>query len=195
MASETNPNLSGKRCEDEDFRQAVYLAGHALTARALGLRVISFRVLPRPPVLVSDKTFSGFDWTSFVEMLEIRIIELMGAQVAEVIVCSSHECCTGDVARIDELTRLVAGLNGDRDSEDVWFDLEDIAENIFAAQIYRDAIVPIAEFLYQEVKDGHDEIEGADIETELDKYIPAQTTGSWIKRVFSIGGTAKSAAE
>ena len=67
-----------ERCKDEGFRQAVYQAGHALSARALGLKLISFKVLPRPPILVSDKTFSSFDWVSFIEMLEIRIIELMG---------------------------------------------------------------------------------------------------------------------
>ncbi len=184
-----------ERCKDESFRQAVYQAGHALSARALGLKLISFKVLPRPPILVSDKTFSGFDWVSFIEMLEIRIIELMGGRMAEMYVCKSHESFTGDVSRIDELTRLVAGLDDNRDPDEVWFDLEDIAEKIFAQQDYLDAIIPMAEFFYQEVKIGHEEIQGTDIESELDKYVPLAAKENWVKRVFSFGGKETPAAE
>ncbi len=190
-----NTGVVHKHCQDEGFRQAVYQAGHALSARALGLKLISFKVLPRPPILVSDKTFSGFDWISFIEMLEIRIIELMGGQIAELYVCKSHESFAGDVSRIDELTRLVSGLDDDRDPDEVWFDLEDIAEKIFAQQAYLDAIIPMAEFFYQEVKLGREEIQGSDIEAELDKHVPVASKENWVKRVFSFGGKEKPAAE
>ncbi|MFT7594385.1 MAG: hypothetical protein ACI8R4_001705 [Paracoccaceae bacterium] len=57
------------RCADQTFRLAVYEAGHALTARALGLKLVSVRMLPRPPVLISDKAFATNDWAAFIETL------------------------------------------------------------------------------------------------------------------------------
>ncbi len=162
------------RCADQGFRLAVYEAGHALTARALGLRVVSVRMLPRPPVLISDKTFVNNNWGSFVEALEIRIIELFGGQIAEEVACSTNTCCSGDVARIDELCRLIAGLDGELDAETVWFDLEDVAQKIFADEATRGAIIPIAEFLHQRVLAGREVIDGPDIEAQLDHHLPAR---------------------
>jgi hypothetical protein len=173
------------RCADQLFRLAVYEAGHALTARALGLRVVSVRMLPRPPVLISDKTFTNNDWNSFVETLEIRIIELFGGQIAEELACASNTCCSGDIARIDELCRLVSGLSHDLDAETLLFDLEDVAKKIFADDRTRAAVIPIAEFLHGRVTAGQEEIKGADIEAELDKHVPAVAREKWLRRVFS----------
>ncbi len=174
------------RCAEQAFRLAVYEAGHALTARALGLRIVSVRMLPRPPVLVSDKAFGG-DWASFIETLEIRIIELFGGQIAEELACSSATCCSGDVARIDELTRLVAGLGDEKDHEVVWDNLEDVAQKIFAEQKNQDAVIPLAEFLYQRVLDGEEIVDGEAVEFELDKYVPFAPKKNWMDRVFSFG--------
>ena len=173
------------RCTDHTFRLSVYEAGHALTARALGLKLISVQMLPCPPVLISDKAFAADKWDAFVETLEIRIIELFGGQVAEEFACGTHSCCSGDIARIDELSRLVSGLKGTEDAETVMFDLEDAARKIFANPIYRDAIVPIAEFLSQRVSEGREIIDGADLEAEIDKHIPPAPPQSWVKKIFS----------
>jgi hypothetical protein len=174
------------RCADQTFRLSVYEAGHALTARALGLKLISVRMLPRPPVLSSDKAFATNDWGAFIETLEIRIIELFGGQIAEEHACGSNTCCSGDIARIDELARLVAGLTDAVDSETIMFDLEDAAQKIFTDPTYRDAILPIAEFFHQRVSEGREVIDGPDIEAELDKLLPAAPRQGWLKRVFSI---------
>lgn len=174
------------RCAEQAFRLAVYEAGHALTARALGLRVVSVRMLPRPPILKSDKTFSG-NWESFIEMLEIRIIELFGGQIAEEFACQSATCCGGDVARIDELTRLVAGLAGGKDHEQVWDDLEEVATKIFADPKVQEAIMPLAEFLYERVLAGQEVVEGEAVEEMLDKYVPLTPKKKWMARVFSFG--------
>lgn len=176
------------RCADHEFRLTVYEAGHALTARALHLKILSVQMFPRPPMLTSDKTFSGNRIGGLVQMLESRVIELFGGQIAETVACSSNTCCSGDVSRIDELTRLIAGLKGVEESEDVWFELEDVAESIFENQQYRDAIIPIAEFLHQRVLDGWEIIDGADIEAELDKYVPAAPKSGGLKNFLSFGG-------
>ena len=175
------------RCADQTYRLAVYEAGHALIARALGLKLISVRMLPRPPVLISDKPFATNDWAAFIETLEIRIIELFGGQIAEEHACGTNTCCSGDIARIDELARLVSGLGGADDPETVMFDLEDAAKDIFGKEDYRNAIIPIAEFLYQRVSAGREVIDGPDIEAELNKYVPVSVPKPWLKRVFSFG--------
>jgi hypothetical protein len=174
-------------CADQGFRLAVYEAGHALTARALGLKIMSVRMLPRPPVLVSDKTFAGSDWSSFIEMLEIRIIELFGGQIAEELACKTNTCCSGDVARIDELTRLVAGIGAGEDAETIWFNLEDIAQKIFADPSYRAAILPVAEFLHQRVQSGDYEVQGRELERLLDDLLPVRPKEKWLKRMFLRG--------
>ncbi len=175
------------RHADPTFRLAVYEAGHALTARALGLKLISVRMLPRPPVLISDKAFASGKWGDFIETLEIRIIELFGGQIAEEHACGTNSCCSGDIARIDELSRLVAGLKGNTDAETVMFDLEDAAREIFADPVYADAILPVSEFLYRRVSDGQEIVPGPDIEAEIDKHIPRAARPTWLKRVFSLG--------
>ena len=175
------------RCADHEFRLTVYEAGHALTARALELKIISVQMLPRPPMLVSEKTFSGNKSGPLIQTLENRVIELFGGQIAETEACSSSSCCSGDVSRIDELTRLIAGLSGKGDPESVWFELEDVAESIFKEQRYRDAIIPIAEFLHQRVLDGWEIIDGDDIEAELDKYVPSVPKGGGLKKFLSLG--------
>ena len=105
MYSETTAQSPEGQCADLAFRLAVYEAGHALTARALGLKIMSVRMLPRPPVLISDKAFANNDWESFIEMLEIRVIELFGGQIAEETACACNTCGIGDIARVDELSR------------------------------------------------------------------------------------------
>ena len=184
--NETCPTPIG-RCADLEFRLTVYEAGHALTARALELKILSVRMLPRPPMLVSEKTFSGNKIGPLVQMLENRVIELFGGQIAEVEACASNSCCSGDVSRIDELTRLIAGLTGTPDSESVWFELEDVAEEIFKDERYRDAIMPIAEFLYQKVQDGWEIIDGEELEAELDKYVPVTPKAQGLKGLFGLG--------
>lgn len=161
------------RCADHEFRLTVYEAGHALTARALELKILSVQMFPRPPMLVSDKTFSGNTIAPLILMLENRVIELFGGQIAEVEACASNTCCSGDVSRIDELCRLIAGLKGAPDPETVWFELEDVAESIFKNEQYRNAIMPMAEFLHQQVLNGAEIIDGDLIEAELDKHVPA----------------------
>jgi len=172
------------RCGEHEFRLAVYEAGHALTARALGLNILSVRMLPRPPVLVSDKTFTNNDWNSFIETLEIRIIELFGGQIAEELACNCNTCGSGDIARIDELARLIAGLGEALDHETVLFDLEDVAQGIFADEKVRDAVLPIAEFFHARMMNKREEIPGSDIEAELDRYIPRKPKEKWLKRLF-----------
>lgn len=187
MNAETPRLLPSDQCTDQAFRLAVYEAGHALTARALGLNIVSLRMLPRPPVLVSDKTFVGNDFGSLVATLENRIIELFGGQMAEVLACSSHTCCSGDVARIDELTRLVAGLQGIADPEQIYFELEDVAEKIFAEDRFRDAVIPVAEFLHGQVQNGLEIIQGPELEAELDRHVPAMPKETWAARLNPFG--------
>lgn len=171
MNMETTCPIPAGLCADESFRLAIYESGHALTARALGIEIIYVRMRPRPPVLASDKTITGNTIGALLQTLENRIIELFGGQIAEEHVCGTNSCCSGDVARIDELANLVAGISGQNDKDSVWFELEDIALNIFSDQKYRDAILPIAEFLHQQVQDGHSQIDGPLIDAEIDKYI------------------------
>lgn len=187
MLDEQNITEPSSLCDDPVFRLSIYEAGHALTARAMGLKIVSVRMLPRPPVLVSDKTFAHNDWGAFIETLEIRVIELFGGQIAEETACKSNSCCSGDMTRIDELCRLISGLDGEVDHETVMFGLEDDARKIFAEEKYRDAILPIARFLHQKTTDGYSEVSGDDIETELDKYIPRPEPASWFKRTFGNG--------
>jgi len=159
------------RCADLSFRLAVYEAGHALTARAMGFEVLSVKMLPRPPMLESDKVLKGFSLRSVTAVLENRCIELFGGQIAEQHVCQTASCCSGDVARIDELTRLIAGIEGKRTGEDIWFELEDVAQKIFDNEPIRDAILPIAEFLHEQVEAGHSVVPGHRIEVMMDKLL------------------------
>ncbi len=172
MTTNTVCTPPGGRCAEQEYRLSVYEAGHALAARALKLRILSVRILPRPPVLVSDKTFEGNNWESFIRTLETRVIELFSGQIAEELVCNASNCCSGDVTRIDELTRLIAGLNDEDEVETVWFGLEEIAEEIFADPKFRAAIEPVAEFLYERFTNGEEEIDGRELDAELDKYVP-----------------------
>jgi len=177
----------GNLCTQQAFRLAVYEAGQALSARYLGLRILSVRMLPRPPVLTSDKVFKGNDWLSFIRTLEIRIIELFGGQFSEEYVCSSHSCCNGDIARIDELTRMISGLENQQDPEQIWFELEDISRGIFTDPAYQNAIFPIANFLHQHIESGCEIIDGPAIETKLDQYVPRPPKQQWLKRIISQG--------
>jgi len=174
-------------CADESFRLAIYESGHALTARALGIDIIHVRMRPRPPTLASDKTISGNGIDGLLRTLENRVIELFGGQIAEEHVCGTNSCCSGDVARIDELCNLIAGLSGSGDKDDVWFELEDTALAIFKDQAYRDAILPIATFLNEQVEAGATEIEGALIDAELDNTCPKCPRKRVVSVVFYLG--------
>jgi hypothetical protein len=181
---ETQPcALPEGRCADLDYRLAVYEAGHALTARALGFRVISVRMRPRPPIMESDKVL-GNTFRSLTAVLENRCIELFGGQIAEDHACATASCCTGDVARIDELCRLISGLDGRRAPEDIWFELEDVALDIFRAPKMRDAILPLSDFLFAEVARGETIVPGARIEARMDDLLgPGPKRGGLLKRL------------
>ena len=188
MNIQTNCALPSGRCLDQEFRLTVYEAGHALSARAMSLRIISLRMLPRPPMLVSDKTVAGNTINSLIQTLENRVVELFGGQIAEEYICASHSCCSGDVSRIDELARLIAGLTGVEDSDLVWFELEDLAHGIFENEQYKDAILPIAEFLHKKTLEGADTIDGEELERELDKYVPPLEQKRSLSRFFGFSG-------
>ena len=160
------------RCVDEAYRLAVYQSGHALVARALGHRIIQIRMLPRPPVTVTDKTFIGNDWNSFTEVLEKRVIELFGGQIAEEIICQATHCCTGDIHRIDELTRLIAGLMDIPDHEEIFFRFEKIGKDIFEDEAIRAVIEPLSDFLFAKEEAGEYEIPGHEVEEVINRYLP-----------------------
>lgn len=170
MYEEVCPLPKG-RCADLNYRLAVYEAGHALTARAMGFEVLAITMLPRPPLMESDKVLRGNTLGSLVEVLENRCIELFGGQIAEQHACGTNSCCSGDVARIDELCRLISGIDGRRDAETIWFDLEEVAERVFADQRTHDAILPLAEFLFSEVEAGRPAVPGKLIEAKLDELV------------------------
>jgi len=157
---------------DPVYRLCVYEAGHALVARALDKRILHVRMLPRPPETVTDKVFRSNDWGSFYAVLEERVLELFGGQLAEDIVCGSTTCCAGDISRIDELTRIMAGLGGDEDHEEIYFRLEEQAAEILSDARFRDAIVPLADYLFDCDSAGELEIAGAAIEDLIDCFAP-----------------------
>jgi len=160
-------------CSDDTFRLSVYQAGHAITAYLMDQKIVSIQMLPRPPMTFTDKAFASNNWGAFVDILESRALELFGGQIAEQLVCNSLSCCSGDISRIDEITRILEALYGEEDlrSEDILFELEDRAEAMFAAQEVRDAIRPLANFLYQQEIDGHMEVDGTPISKLIEKYI------------------------
>lgn len=159
------------RCSDEAYRLAVYQSGHALVARALGHRIIQIRMLPRPPITITDKTFVGNNWDSFMEVLEKRVIELFGGQIAEEIICDATHCCTGDIHRIDELTRLLAGLMDIPDHEEIFFRFEKVAQDIFEKEEYRALITPLSEFLFAKEEKGEYEIPGIEVEAVINRHL------------------------
>jgi len=175
------------RCADLAFRLAVYEAGHALTARALGFKVMNVKMLPRPPILESDKVLEGSSQRALIPLLENRCIELFGGQIAEEHACKTSSCCSGDVARIDELTRLISGLDGRRTHEDIWFELEDVAIEIFENENVREAILPIAEFLYDEVEGGLHVVSGRKVEELMDELlgVPEKKRGGLLGKLMS----------
>ena len=169
------------------FGLAVYEAGHAIAARALGLRIISLKMLPRPAVLESEKTFSAHSWQSFIETLEIRVIELMGGQIAERLLCNGPSCCPGDISRIDELTRMIAAFDDARLPEDIWFDLEDMAEAIFAQDGARAALLPLSLILQGHIREGQEMTPGEEIEAVLDDYMPRPKKAGLFRRLTGRG--------
>lgn len=163
-----------KKCQDITFRLCVYEAGHAITAYLLEQKIVSIQMLPRPPMMMAEKAFRSHNWDSFIETLENRCLELFGGQIAEQFVCGTTACCAGDISRIDEITRILEALysEDDLDSEDILFELEDRTETMLAPQEVRDAILPIAEFLYAEEESGKSEVDGKDITRLLEQLIP-----------------------
>ncbi|MCB2100432.1 MAG: hypothetical protein KDE22_06160 [Rhodobacterales bacterium] len=158
---------------DPVYRLCVYEAGHALVARALGKKILRVRMLPRPPETVTDKVFRSNDWGSFYAVLEERALELFGGQLAEDIVCGSATCCAGDISRIDELTRIMAGLgDGNEGAEDIYFRLEAQADAIFREPPYQEAIIPLADYLFDCDSAGKLEIAGPAIEDLIDCFAP-----------------------
>lgn len=150
----------------------MYEAGHALVAWALGHSIVAIRMLPRPAVTETEKTFIVNNWRSFYEVLELRAMELFGGQIAEELICGGASFFSGDVPRIDEITRILSGLEGEEKPEDIYFRLEDATYKIFAERSCLDAIKPVAELLYERETAGQLEIPGDDIEEIIEQYIP-----------------------
>lgn len=160
------------KCSDPLYRLSIYEAGHALVAWALGQRIVHIRMLPRPCETVTEKTFIANNWGSFCEILEMRVMELFGGQIAEEIVCGATACCTGDIPRIDEITRILGGLYEEEDHEDIFFRLETRTQTIFADERYKQAILPIAELLYERESAGDLDIDGPSVEEVIQRFIP-----------------------
>ena len=159
--------------KNETFRLCVYEAGHTITAYLLNQKIVSVRLLPRPPMTFTEKKFISNSWASFMDILESRALELFGGQIAELVTCGSASCCSGDISRIDEISRILAGLSPDEiDSEEILFSLEDRAKEMFSEDHVREAIVPVAEFLFEQEEAGHMEVPGADITAIIERYIP-----------------------
>ena len=169
----TSPTPNDK-CLDDLFRLCVYEAGHTITAYLLNQTIVSVRMLPRPPMTISEKKFVSNSWNSFMDILEHRALELFGGHLAEEAVCDMSACCSGDISRIDELSRILAGLSpqDEIDSEEVLFELEDRAIEMFAPDHVRDAILPVAEYLYEQDQLGHMEVDGKEVTKIIERYIP-----------------------
>ena len=160
------------KCSDPLYRLSIYEAGHALVAWALDQKIMFIRMLPRPCITVTEKAFVANSWESFCGILEYRVMELFGGQIAEDIMCKATTCCTGDIPRIDEICRILGGLYEEEDHEDIFFRLEEGTNAIFADQRYRDAILPLADLLYSRETAGDLEIEGEAVEKVISQYVP-----------------------
>lgn len=160
------------KCSDPLYRLSIYEAGHALVAWALEQKILQIRMLPRPCVTITEKAFVGNNWESFCNILEMRVMELFGGQIAEDIMCSATTCCTGDIGRIDEICRILGGLYQEEDHEDIFFRLEERTNEIFADERYKEAILPLADLLYTCEVNGEMEIDGRAVEHLIDTYIP-----------------------
>lgn len=162
------------RCTDDTFRLCVYEAGHAITAYLLNQKIVSVQMLPRPPMTIAEKKFISHSWDSFMDILENRALELFGGQIAEATMCGNTTCCAGDISRIDEISRILAGLsvNDEVDSEEILFELEDRAIAMFAADGVREAIMPVAEYLYEQEEAGHMEVKGKAVTKIIARHIP-----------------------
>jgi hypothetical protein len=161
------------RCLDSVFRLCVYEAGHTITAYLLRQKIVSVCMLPRPPMTITEKAFNS-SWGSFIEILENRALELFGGQIAEEIICGSTSCCSGDISRIDEITRILEALYSEDvlDAEDILFELEDRAKALFMPANVQNAILPIADFLYEQEENGVMEIDGDIITAAIAEHIP-----------------------
>ncbi|MCW8916084.1 MAG: hypothetical protein OQK24_09565 [Magnetovibrio sp.] len=162
------------KCTDDIFRLCVYEAGHTITAYLLNQKIVSVRMLPRPPMTISEKKFVSNNWNSFMDILEHRVLELFGGHIAEEVVCDSTACCSGDISRIDELSKILAGLSVEEeiDSEEILFELEDRAIEMFAPDHVRDAILPVAEYLFEQDQLDHMEVSGKEVTKIIERYIP-----------------------
>ncbi|HEY9079517.1 hypothetical protein [Magnetovibrio sp.] len=162
------------RCLDDTFRLSVYEAGHTITAYLLNQKIVSVRMRPRPPMTIAEKKFISHSWDSFMDILENRALELFGGQIAEQLICGSTSCCSGDISRIDEISRILAGLSVEDvvDSEEILFELEDRAKDMFAPDYVRAAIIPVAEYLSEQEKSGHMEVGGKEITKIIESFIP-----------------------
>lgn len=164
------------KCSDPLYRLCVYEAGHALVAWALNQKIIKVVMLPRPPVTMTEKLIVGNSWKAFERVLELRVMELFGGQIAEEITCGQTTCCAGDISRIDEITRILSGLSEQEDHEDTFFRLEDEAQRILDMPGYREAIVPVADLLFERESAGELEIDGAAVEAVIAEYVPREDT-------------------
>ena len=143
-------------------------------AYLLGQQILSIQMLPRPPMMSAEKAFTSHNWDSFVETLENRVLELFGGQIAEEIICGHSSCCSGDISRIDEITRILEALysEDDIDSEDILLDLEEQAQEMLASEQVRDALLPVAEFFLAHEEIGKIEMNGEAVTKVIEKFIP-----------------------
>jgi len=162
------------QCKDATFRLCIYEAGHTITAYLLNQKIVSVRMLPRPPMTIAEKKFVSHSWDSFMDILENRALELFGGQIAEEMICGSTSCCSGDISRIDEISRILAGLSveDEVDSEEILFELEDRAKEMFAPDNVRDAIVPVAEYLFEQEQAEVMEVNGKAVTKIIEQHIP-----------------------
>ncbi|MBF0248029.1 MAG: hypothetical protein HQL36_08165 [Alphaproteobacteria bacterium] len=169
-----NAEANQPDCFDPVFRLCIYEAGHAITAYLLRQKIVAVQMLPRPPMTIAEKAFLSNSWDSFMDILENRALELFGGQIAEDIMCGGTSCCSGDISRIDEISRILCGLSTEEEieSEDILFDLEDRAKEMFTPDHVKAAIQPVAEFLYAQELEGHMEIDGKAITRIIEQYIP-----------------------
>ncbi len=175
------------RGSDPLYRLSLYEAGHALVAWNLGQKIMYVHMLPRPAYTVTEKLIIGNSWEAFCQVLELRVMELFGGQIVERLMCGGSTCCAGDISRIDEVCRILASFNEEEDYEDILFRLEDKTEEIFADPCYRDAIVPVADLLFERENAGDDQIDGKLVEAVIKKHVPRpeDRSGKGVRGLFN----------
>ncbi|MCB2101964.1 MAG: hypothetical protein KDE22_13895 [Rhodobacterales bacterium] len=184
------PQVDEDLLSDGVFRLSVYQAGQAVIAFMLGKKIQHVRMLPRPPVTETDKVFSSGNWRSFCHVLEDRILELFGGRLAEEAVCVGSVCCSGDVSRIDELTRILAAIGGQEDPEDLYFQLEERAHGLFDKPGVRTALLTLGKELYDREQNGEIQVDGETIESIIRRFVEPPPRPSGMRSLLEKLGVA-----